>query len=161
MVDTITQSLAIIEFLETLHNGACKLYPADPFRRARMQEIVYSIVCDIHPVQNLRVLQSYPEEQRAARAKDVIETGLRAVERLLHKTAVGQDAGEEQQGCYCVDNALSVADVVLVPQVYNAYRFQVDMTQFPRVVSIYEHLMTLTAFRASHPDEQPDAPAKQ
>lgn len=121
-----------------------------------MQEISLSIACDIHPVQNLRVLQSYAEENRANRAKEVITNGLRAIEKLIAKKIVGEE--ERTHWHYCVGEDVTLADIVLVPQVYNGYRFQVDMSEFPRIVSIYEHLSTLPAFIASHPDQQPDAP---
>jgi len=144
----ITQSLAIIEFLDSYHNnGIPRLLPTDPFKRARVQEIVYSIACDIHPVQNLRVLQTYPEEARHARGKEVVETGLRAIERLVGR-----------EGRCCVGEEVTLADVLLAPQVHVALRFAVDVSQFPRILAIYEYLMTLPAFENTRPEIQPDAP---
>lgn len=156
-MENIVQSLAIIEFLDNYHNGSSKLLPSNPFKKARVQEIALTIACDIHPVQNLRILQSYPEENRSGRAKEVITNGLRAVEKLLAKKIVGEEE-ERTHWQYCVGDEVTLADIVLVPQVYNGYRFQVDMSEFPRIVSIYEHLNSLPAFVASHPDQQPDAP---
>ncbi len=119
VLDTLTQSLAIIEFLDTYRPSEPKLIPTDPFLRAHVMEITLNICCDIHPVQNLRVLQSYPEPDRPARAKQVIADGLRAVEALIRKGRKGSN----ELALYCVGEHVTVADVVLIPQIYNAVRY--------------------------------------
>lgn len=114
-VDTLTQSISIIEFLDT-YESSPRLIPLNPFTRAHVMEIVYCIGCDTHPVQNLRVLQSYPEADRPARAKQVISDGLRAVEAYIRK------AKKEGPYHYCIGDDVTLADLMLVPQVYNAVR---------------------------------------
>lgn len=155
---TLTQSLAIIDYLECVGTGwgaqtgpqQHQLLPTDPALRAHVLGLVYTIACDTHPLQNLRVLHTYEEEIRPARAKTVISEGLRTFERLL---AAGPCSNR-----YCVGDQVTLADVVLVPQVYNAIRWQVAMDEFPRIAAICEHLSTLPAFKSAHPDIQPDAP---
>lgn len=144
----LTQSLAMIEYLDEKHPEGPPLLPSDPFLRAKAREIAYAIACDIHPRQNLRVLREISDEtQRAQAAKQVIREGLQAVEALLSSpTAVK----------YCVGEALSIADLVLVPQVYNAIRWGVNMNEFPKISSIHRHLITLDPFKRAHPDVQPD-----
>lgn len=118
VMDTFTQSLAIIEFLDTYRPSEPKIIPSDPFLRAHVMEITLAICCDIHPVQNLRVLQSYPEADRPARAKQVIADGLRAVEAFIRKGR----KGSSDLALYCVGDSVTLADVVLIPQIYNAVR---------------------------------------
>jgi maleylacetoacetate isomerase len=125
------------------------LSPVDPLERANMLELVYTIACDIHPLQNLRVLQSYPETDRPTRANQVITEGLATFEALL------------RGGKYCVGDTVTLADVVLVPQVYNAIRWGVEMKNFPKINKIVDHLRTLPPFLAAHPDSQPDSPNHQ
>jgi glutathione S-transferase len=132
VIATLTQSLAIIDFLENYRpnnsdHAAAPLLPlgtsdaASAFARAHVLEVVLNIACDIHPVQNLRVLQSYPEADRPARAKEVITQGFRSVEALIKKGYQGEpDLLTTVQ--FCCGHALSLADLVLVPQVYNARR---------------------------------------
>jgi glutathione S-transferase len=90
--------------------------PDDPFLRARVLEIVNTVVCDTHPLQNPRVISTYPEEKRPERTKEVILAGLSTVEALINKH------NHEFDGEHCLGNKLTLADIVLVPQVYNAVR---------------------------------------
>lgn len=144
----LTQSLAIIDYLETKYpNNTPSLLPNDPLLRAHVLELVYTIACDTHPLQNLRVLNTYAEDARGARAKNVINAGLQAFECLLTHSEL-----------YCVGDVVTLADVVMVPQFYNAVRWDVDVDQFPKTKAIYERLGQLDAFRAAHPDQQPDKP---
>ena len=145
----LTQSLAIIDYIEAMH-PAPLLLPSDPLKRAHVLELVNTVACDTHPLQNLRVLQSYPEAERPERAKQVITEGLQVFETLLR-----------QSGRYCVGDKVTLADVVLVPQVYNAVRWGVDMTAFPKIGAIMERLRMMPAFVAAHPDSQPDSPNHQ
>ena len=130
---TIAQSLAIIEYLDELHPQPA-LLPSSPFERARVRGMALLIACDIHPLNNLRVLQ-YLETAlgQAASVRDTwyrhwIEEGFKALEDML-----GRDAS---RGRYCHGESPSLADVCLVPQVFNARRFSVDLSPFPRIVAI-------------------------
>jgi maleylacetoacetate isomerase len=115
---------------------------------AHVLELVYTIACDTHPLQNLRVLHTYPEGDRPEHAKRIISSGLATFELLLG----------EQSGKCSVGDEVTWADIVLVPQVYNAQRWGVQIEQFPKISKIYGHLVTLPAFMAAHADNQPDAP---
>jgi glutathione S-transferase len=115
-ITTITQSVAIVDFLDHYRPSTCKLMPDDPFLCARVLEIVNTIVCDTHPLQNPRVISTYPEEKRPERTKEVILAGLSTVEALLNKH------NHEFDGEHCLGNTLTLADIVLIPQVYNAVR---------------------------------------
>lgn len=146
----LVQSLAIIEYYDQLQPEPA-LHPRDPLERALAAQLVYTIACDTHPVQNLRILKTYPEADRPAHARRVITSGLAAFEALLRR--------EGRAGRYCCGETVTLADVVLVPQVYNARRWEVDMTAFPLITRICDNLAQLPAFQAAHPDVQPDAPA--
>jgi len=143
---TLSQSVAIIEYLEETRLNF-PLLPKDPVKRALVRQIVQSVVADIQPVQNLRVLKKVGEDKKAEWAKYFIEFGFKAIEKTLNTTS----------GTYCVGDDITMADICLVPQVYNAGRFNVDMSQFPNIIRINETLSKLAEFQAAHPDSQPDA----
>ncbi|KDO21242.1 maleylacetoacetate isomerase [Saprolegnia parasitica CBS 223.65] len=148
------QSGAILEYLEETH-PAHPLLPADALGRAHVRNLCGLIGCDIQPIQNLAVMKraviNYAEaDQMAARmawSKEWIERGFHVLEAELAKTA----------GKYCVGDAISLADVYLEPQVYNANRFQVDMAKYPTIARIVAALAEHPAFYAAHPSQQPDA----
>lgn len=120
-MDTLTQSLAIIEFLDNYRPSGSKIIPSDPFARAHVMEIALCICCDIQPVQSVRVLQTYPnytDADRTARGRQVITDGFRAVEALIHR----RRKQSSELALYCFGNSVTLADVVLIPQVYNALR---------------------------------------
>jgi len=143
----LTQSTAIIEYLEeTVPNPP--LLPRDPYKRAKVREIVECIAQGIQPLQNLQVLLMHEEQKRSDIAKQVINTGFKALETIL----------KESSGKYSVGNEVSFADCYLVPQVANARRFGVDLSPFPTIVRIEEELNKLPAFQVSHPRAQPDCP---
>jgi len=148
---TIAQSLAIIEYLDELHPQP-PLLPSPPFERARVRGMALLIACDIHPLNNLRVLQ-YLETAlgQAASVRDTwyrhwIAEGFRALEEML-----GRDAS---RGRYCHGESPSLADVCLVPQVFNARRFSVDLSPFPRIVAIDAACRELAAFSGAAPERQ-------
>jgi maleylpyruvate isomerase len=149
------QSPAIAEYLEESY-PAPALLPADPVRRAQVRELQNLIGCDIHPLQNLRVLKHLRAEFAqgdagvAAWCRKWIGDGFRAFEALARKRS--------EHGRYSVGDSLTFADVWLVPQLYNANRFDLDLDPFPTVVAIGKHCATLEAVAAAHPDRQPDAP---
>lgn len=150
---TLTQSLPIIEYLEETRPDKPKLLPSDAVARHQARAIAEMINSGIQPVQNLSVLQhlakiTNDDSQKSSWGLYWIEKGLKAVEQALQTTA----------GKYCVGNDVTIADLALVPQVYNAKRFKVEMSQFPTITRIVEELVTLDAFKAADPTAQPDCP---
>lgn len=146
----LTQSLAICEYLDELHPEP-PLLPADPLTRAKVRAVAQVIACDIHPVQNLKVLQNLrdlglAEEAVQAWAGTVIEEGLAAVDRLLVDTA----------GPFASGAAPTLADILIVPQLGNARRFNVDL-RWPRLLEIEAACLELDAFKSAAPGAQPDA----
>ncbi|MGE8067695.1 maleylacetoacetate isomerase [Pseudomonas sp. NPDC089569] len=148
----LTQSLAIIDYLDTRHPESL-LIPVDARQRARVLEIANLIGCDIHPVNNVRVLNylqnvlTVTAEQKSAWYKHWIAEGLSAVEALLRRN----DSGK-----YCVGDKPGLAECCLVPQVANAERMGCDLSGYPRIMAIYRHCLALPAFEAAAPSRQPD-----
>lgn len=149
----LTQSVAIVEHLEAIH-PAPQLLPDDPLKRARVRELVEMVNSGVQPLQNSGVLRTVRklagDDAAASWALDANDRGMNALE--AHVKAYG--------GRYAVGDSLTLADVFLVPQVYNATRFGVDVTKFPSAVDVAARASELPAFVAAHPDQQPDAPAK-
>ncbi|XP_057199914.1 maleylacetoacetate isomerase isoform X1 [Triplophysa rosa] len=143
---TLSQSLAIIQYIEETRAGP-HLLPADPKQRAQVRIICDIITSGIQPLQNLYVLQKIGGEKMQW-AQHFINRGFEALEPILKQTA----------GTYCVGNEISMADICLVPQVYNAERFKVDMSPFPTIRRLNQTLMEIEAFKVSHPSCQPDTP---
>lgn len=150
----LSQTLAIIEYLEETHPTPAFL-PADAVARAQVRSMALAIACDIHPLNNLRVLNYLRKELK--QDDDGVNTWYR------HWITAGF-AGLEQQahqfsrsGRYCHGDAVSLADICLVPQVFNARRFDTDLSPFPTLVKISSHLESLPAFAAARPEVQPDA----
>ena len=147
----LTQSLAIIEYLEETRPEPP--LPGDAAGRARVRAIALSIACEIHPLNNLRVLGylnktlGVAEEQRNAWYRHWVETGLATVEAML--------AGDPRTGSFCHGDAPTLADVLLVPQIFNAQRFDCRLDHVPTVMRIHRHCLTLPAFAESA--LQPDA----
>lgn len=152
----LSQSPAIAEYLEERHPSPA-LLPADPVRRAEVREIQNLVGCDIHPLQNLRVLnhlkQAYGQDESAAAAwcRHWIGAGFDAIETLARARSTA--------GRFCVGDRPTLADVWLVPQLYNARRWELDLAAWPTLVGIGMHCETIDAFAAAHPARQPDAPA--
>lgn len=150
----LTQSLAILEYLDERH-GQAPLLPADPLGRARVRALAQTIACDIHPLGNLRVLKYLTDTLGAdAQAKQAwsrhwIEQGFAALEQLLARDAIG--------GPFCHGDTPTMADCCLVPQVFNARRFHVDLTPYPTIVAIDSACNALPLFQAAHPAQQADA----
>lgn len=144
--NAIASSAAILEYLEeTVPNPA--LLPKDPATRAKVREIVDGILSGIQPLQNMKVLK-YVGENYNAWAKHWVESGFSSIERILQDT----------HGMFCVGDDVTLADVCLVPQIFNASRFNVDMNQFPIISDISSRLNGLKAFKDTHPLVQPDCP---
>lgn len=149
----LIESVAIMELLEDLYPEPA-LYPKDPFARARVRSLVEVINAGTQPLQNLSVLNhlSKEKEARVAWAQHHIARGFAAFESLL-----ALREGEGIRGPYAYGETLTAADAVLVPMAYNAKRYHVDMTPYPRLVRAYEAAMQTDAVKAAHPDRQPDA----
>jgi maleylpyruvate isomerase len=150
----LTQSLAIIEYLEETH-PAPPLLPAEPLARARVRSIALDIACDIHPLDNLRVLRyllhtvGASEAQKDAWYNHWIEVGLAALE-----TRIARDAAT---GAFCHGDAPTLADVCLVPQLANARRVDLDLSPYPTLIRIEAACLALPAFADAQPARQPDA----
>jgi maleylacetoacetate isomerase len=151
----IRQSLAIVEYLDESYAGA-RLLPVTARERARARSLALAVACDIHPLNNTRVLQwletefNTPQVERERWVRHWIETGLEALEDLL--------AGNPSTGDFCEGDTPSIADICLAPQCYNAQRFMVDLTRYPTVRRIYEKCLMVPAFDRARPENQPDAP---
>ncbi|KAI8050527.1 maleylacetoacetate isomerase [Syncephalis plumigaleata] len=142
----ISQSSAIIEYLEETRPEPA-LLPKDPWTRAQTRIICAIIGCDIQPTQNLRLLHKIGDT-KAEWARHWITVGFTALEKELTRTA----------GKYCIGDQITMADLYLPPQVYNAHRFNVDMSQFPTITRIDANLASIEAFRLAHYSRQPDCP---
>ncbi|MGI4718174.1 MAG: maleylacetoacetate isomerase [Janthinobacterium lividum] len=149
---TLTQSLAIIDYLDRRYPEP-RLLPEDPVPRARVLEIAQTIACEIHPINNIRVLKyltgtlGLDEEAKNAWYRHWIDEGLGAVEALLAKLPATP---------FCAGEAPTLADCCLVPQVANALRMGCDLARFTRVLAVYEHCMRQPAFQQAAPSRQPD-----
>ncbi len=151
---TLTQSLAILEYLDELHPEPA-LLPPDAAARAYVRSLALAIACDIHPLNNLRVLQYLEQdlgcdaEQKHIWYRHWLDMGLAAVEALLAKRPA--------HSVFCYGEAPGLADCVLVPQLYNARRFQCDVTAYPRMAAIEAACLSLPAFAQAAPEQQADA----
>jgi maleylacetoacetate isomerase len=151
---TITQSLAIIEYLdETVPEPP--LLPRDALGRARVRALALDVACEIHPLDNLRVLRYLQREMKLAEDdknrwyRHWVETGLEVVERQL--------AGHPATGRFCHGDTPGLADCVLVPQIFNAQRMDCRLDHVPTVMRVFAACMTEAAFAATQPSACPDA----
>ena len=147
----LSQSMAILEYLEQSYPDA-PLLTGDAWQQAKIRSFCYAIACDIHPVDNLRVLKylsnelGVEDDAKNAWYRHWVEIGFAKLEQQI-----------DDKSDYCVGNTITMADVCLVPQVFNAYRFKVDMTAYPKIAAIYERCNKLAAFSDAAPQNQPDA----
>jgi maleylacetoacetate isomerase len=150
----LTQSLAIMEYLDEVHPGP-KLLPADPIDRAYVRAFSQIVACEIHPLNNLRTLKyvkrTYGLDEEGVNAwyRHWIAEGFAMMESFL--------LGHKRKGKYCFRDQITMADCCLVPQVFNAQRYQCDLTLYPAVMSVHEECMKLEAFIAAQPSKQPEA----
>ena len=151
---TIGQSLAIIEYLDETHPTP-PLLPSYPAAKARVRQMAYEIACDIHPVNNMRVraqlkAMGHSEEEILTKwYAHWITIGFAALERQL--------SASTETGTFCHGDTPTLADICLVPQMANAYRFKVPVDAFPTLVRIDNACRALPAFAAAAPEKQPDA----
>lgn len=149
---TLTQSLSMIEYLEEKFPET-PLLPKNLQQRALIRAFSLNITCDIHPLNNLRVLQylsktlNASDEQKIEWYRHWVITGLKALEAQLTYS----------NGQFCFGDQPSLADCCLIPQVYNAKRFNIDLSDFPKIESIYTHCNSLDAFQKAAPEAQLDA----
>jgi maleylpyruvate isomerase len=151
---TLTQSIAILEYLEDMHPKV-PLMPKDATGRARVRELAQIVACDIHPVNNLRVLRYLVDELKLG--EDVkkewyrhwLVGGLEVLETHL--------ARDPSSGPLCHGHTPTIADCCLVPQVYNAQRHGVDVSIYPNIARINALCGEMPGFVAAHPSNQPDA----
>ena len=151
--EPIAQSVAILEFLEERYQTP-SLLPKSNLDRAKVRQLVEIINSGIQPIQNLRVMQrlgrdfDFDKSAQRSWSKGWIKSGFEAFSSVVEKVS----------GDYCFGNTVTLADLCLVPQLYNARRFDVDLDEFPNLLNIESRLSQQPAFLAAHPDSQPDAP---
>ena len=149
-----TQSLAIIEYLEETHPQP-PLLPANPADKALVRSMAMVIACEVHPIQNLRVLQfvkkeyNQTDEQVNHWAQHWIDLGLAALEQMI--------LAQPKRGNFCFGNEPTLADICLIPQLGNARRYGCDPAKYPKILAIEKACMALPAFANAAPEKQPDA----
>ena len=147
----LTQSVAIIEYLDEIHPDP-PLLPHAPLERARVRALSLAITCDVHPLNNLRVLQylehdlGHNKAERDEWYRHWVQLGFSALERWLVR--------DKATGRFCHGDAPTMADVCLVPQVFNARRVNVDLEAYPRILAIDAACRDLAAFQGAAPDRQ-------
>nr|WP_320125572.1 maleylacetoacetate isomerase [uncultured Shewanella sp.] len=151
-MDALSQSLAIIEYLDEIHPQT-PLLPASALERAHVRAMALTVACEIHPLNNLRVLQyltqtlGVDEAAKNTWYHHWVASGFAALERLLIR----------HSGRYCFGDTVTLADLCLVPQVYNAQRFNVDLTPYPNIMRVWAECNQLEAFADAAPERQADA----
>lgn len=147
----LSQSLSILEYLEEQYPEK-PLLPKDVIERAQVRAFAQVIACDIHPLDNLRVLKylkndlAVSDEQKNQWYQHWIIEGFKSLEKQL----------QHSNGKFCFGTQATFADCCLIPQVYNAKRFKIELSAFPKIESIYQHCLTLPAFLHAAPEQQPD-----
>lgn len=149
---TLNQSMAILQYLDDVYPQH-PLLPEDKIEKAKILAFALDIACEMHPVNNLRVLQHL--KSPLGHTQEETENWYR------HWLKVGFDALETRLashgGKYCFADQISMADLALVPQVYNAIRYQLDMKAYPKILAIYENCLAIDAFFKASPEQQEDA----
>lgn len=150
---TLIQSMAIVEYLDETHPEP-PLLPPDPAGRARVRALADIVACDIHPINNLRVLRylsrplGHDEAAIESWYNHWIATGFAAFERLL--------TADRRAGDFCDGDRPGLADIALAPQAFNSERYKLDLSPYPTLARIYDNCMKLDAFARAHPNNQPD-----
>lgn len=152
--DVMIQSPAIIEWIEETYPEP-RLLPENPIARQRVRALAAMVGCDVHPVNNKRILDylrqnlKSDDDQINAWCARWIDDAFRAMESML--------AADKERGKFCYGNTPTIADAYLVAQAVSALRFKVNLENYPNINEIYQHCMTLEAFQKAAPDAQPDA----
>lgn len=150
----LTQSLAIIEYLEETHPNP-PLLPKNPADKALVRSMALVIACEVHPIQNLRVLNyvkanyNQTDEQVNKWAQHWIDLGLSALQEMI--------AAQPKRGKFCFGDAPTIADICLIPQLGNARRYGCDLSKYPAILAIEKNCNALSAFANAAPEKQPDA----
>ena len=141
---TLGQSLAILEYLEEAYPDSTKIIPENITQRAKARQLALIIACDIHPLNNLRIKEylKWDEVNFIAWYHHWLEQGFQGFEALL-----------SQAKPFCLGETMSIADICLIPQVYNAQRFKFDMSPYPKIMAINEHCQQIPAFIEAYPKE--------
>ncbi|RZF54497.1 maleylacetoacetate isomerase [Acinetobacter halotolerans] len=148
---TLLQSISILEYLEEAYPEVA-LLPKNIAERAKVRAFAQAIACDIHPLNNLRVLKylqqdlGLNDQQKSNWYQHWMLLGFQSLEAQL----------QGSNGQFCFGTQATFADCCLIPQVYNAKRFKIDLAAFPKIESIYQHCLTLPAFLHAAPEQQPD-----
>ncbi|WP_421863682.1 maleylacetoacetate isomerase [Motiliproteus sp.] len=154
----LTQSLAIIEYLDERYPEP-PLLPQSAEGRAWVRSLAQLIGCDIHPLNNLRVLRylsdwgGHDSDQNAHWYRHWLQLGLGEFDAMLTRAPQNWCS----KGRFCVGDSVSLADLLLIPQLYNAHRYELDLSSLPRLLEIEQHCMSLEAFHQAAPEQQPDA----
>lgn len=152
----ISQSFAIIEYLDELFPEVSPLFPSDLFDKAKVRQLCETINADIHPLQNLKVIQYLEKhlnmtvEQKNLWLNKWISEGLTAAEKII----------EAYAGKFCFGNSVTAADLFLIPQLFSSQRFNVDITEFKLLAKINENCLLLEPFKKAHPYRQIDTPSE-
>ncbi len=158
----LTQSMAIIEYLDETH-AETPLLPRDALGRAHVRALAQMVACEIHPLNNLRVLKYLVHQMGASdEAKNGwyahwVRSGLEAFERQLALLDAERKAMGLAPSTFCWGDAPTLAECCLVPQIYNAQRFNVNLEALPRLMEVVERCNALSAFQQAHPSACPDA----
>ena len=162
--DHLAQSMAIIEYLDETH-PAPALLPRDPWARAQVRALAQSIACEIHPLNNLGVLTYLVQELKLDEAakqgwiEHWVRTGLERFERQLDALAARREIAGLPPSVYCHGDTPTLADCCLVPQIFNAQRFNVDLSGLPCTMAAYAACVQLGSVQRAHPSQCPDGVA--
>ncbi|MGF1704151.1 maleylacetoacetate isomerase [Photobacterium makurazakiensis] len=149
----LTQSLAICEYLDEVFTDTPSILPSDALARAQCRSLAYQVGCDIHPLNNLRVLKYLKNELRVSD-----EQKTQWYHHWLHKGFTALEQQLKHQGTpFCCGDTPTLADICLIPQMYNAKRFNLPLSDYPTLVAIDKACNELNAFITAHPDNSPQA----
>jgi len=157
----LSQSMAIIEYLDEVHPEP-GLLPADPLARARVRALAQSVACEIHPLNNLRVLKylvaklHQDEDAKTTWYRHWVREGLESLERQLVVLETHRAQSGWEPSVYCYGDTPTLADCVLVPQIFNAKRFAVPLEGLPRTMAAFDACMQLDGFQRAQPENCPD-----
>jgi maleylacetoacetate isomerase/maleylpyruvate isomerase len=157
----LSQSMAIIEYLDETYPESA-LLPRDPLARARVRSLAQSIACEIHPLNNLRVLKylvkelKVDEDAKNSWYRHWVRDGLQSFERQLQTNATQRHSVGMAAGIYCHDDTPTLADCCLVPQIFNGKRFDVNLDGLPLTMAVFDACMALPAFQKAQPINCPD-----